>query len=269
MLVDPSRQEFIPGEDRTGDGTALNVRALYQRCPHLGCKPNPCVKSFWLECACHGSRYDRLGTKVKELGPAPRGMDRFARDRGSRRHPGPGHRARSPSARSRSRSASRAWSPPRARRDASDDRRRSQRARSSMTDQQPGQGPEQRLPVPREPVGGHARGALHRAPPGAHHRALGRACREDRPPERELALGRLPRGLAHRHLRHRLLLLRARGARASRAPAGWTRRRRPSRSRTSSGVPSSTRRTARAVTETRARAGSGRCSTTRPSSSPT
>jgi cytochrome b6-f complex iron-sulfur subunit len=78
MLVDPSRQEFIPGEDRTGDGTAVNVRALYQRCPHLGCKPNPCVKSFWLECACHGSRYDRLGTKVKELGPAPRGMDRFA-----------------------------------------------------------------------------------------------------------------------------------------------------------------------------------------------
>jgi cytochrome b6-f complex iron-sulfur subunit len=78
MLVDPSRQEFIPGEDPTGDGTAVNVRALYQRCPHLGCKPNPCVKSFWLECACHGSRYDRLGIKVKELGPAPRGMDRFS-----------------------------------------------------------------------------------------------------------------------------------------------------------------------------------------------
>jgi cytochrome b6-f complex iron-sulfur subunit len=78
MLVDPTRQEFIPGEDRSGDGTALNVRALYQRCPHLGCKPNPCLKSFWLECPCHGSRYDRLGTKVKELGPAPRSMDRFA-----------------------------------------------------------------------------------------------------------------------------------------------------------------------------------------------
>ena len=78
MLVDPSRQEFFPGEDRSGDGTALNVRALYQRCPHLGCKPNPCLKSFWLECPCHGSRYDRLGTKVKELGPAPRSMDRFA-----------------------------------------------------------------------------------------------------------------------------------------------------------------------------------------------
>jgi cytochrome b6-f complex iron-sulfur subunit len=78
VLVDPARQEFIPGTDTSGDGSALNVRGMYQRCPHLGCKPNPCLKNFWLECPCHGSRYDRLGTKVKELGPAPRGMDRFA-----------------------------------------------------------------------------------------------------------------------------------------------------------------------------------------------
>ncbi|MFZ2014494.1 MAG: hypothetical protein WAV00_11770, partial [Nocardioides sp.] len=40
VLIDPSQQRFIPGQDVTGDGTALNVRALYQRCPHLGCKPN-------------------------------------------------------------------------------------------------------------------------------------------------------------------------------------------------------------------------------------
>jgi cytochrome b6-f complex iron-sulfur subunit len=80
ILIDPSRQEFVPGEDRTGDGTALNVRALYQRCPHLGCKPNPCLKNFWLECPCHGSRYDRLGTKAAgaQFGPAPRSMDRFS-----------------------------------------------------------------------------------------------------------------------------------------------------------------------------------------------
>lgn len=78
MLVDPARQEFVAGEDPTGDGAALNVRALYQRCPHLGCKPNPCIKTYWLECACHGSRYDRLGTKADGMGPAPRGMDRFA-----------------------------------------------------------------------------------------------------------------------------------------------------------------------------------------------
>jgi len=80
ILIDPSQQEFIPGEDKSGDGTALNVRALYQRCPHLGCKPNPCLKNFWLECPCHGSRYDRLGTKAAgaQFGPAPRSMDRFA-----------------------------------------------------------------------------------------------------------------------------------------------------------------------------------------------
>jgi cytochrome b6-f complex iron-sulfur subunit len=80
MLVNPAQQEFIPGEDSTGDGTSVNVRALYQRCPHLGCKPNPCEKNFWLECPCHGSRYDRLGVKAagNQYGPAPRGMDRFA-----------------------------------------------------------------------------------------------------------------------------------------------------------------------------------------------
>ena len=80
VLIDPSRQEFIPGEDKAGDGTALNVRALYQRCPHLGCKPNPCLKNFWLECPCHGSRYDRLGIKALgvQYGPSPRSMDRFA-----------------------------------------------------------------------------------------------------------------------------------------------------------------------------------------------
>jgi cytochrome b6-f complex iron-sulfur subunit len=80
ILYNPSQQRFIPGEDETGDGQALNVRALYQRCPHLGCKPNPCLKNFWLECPCHGSRYDRLGIKADgpQYGPAPRSMDRFA-----------------------------------------------------------------------------------------------------------------------------------------------------------------------------------------------
>jgi len=80
VLIDPARQAFLPGEDDKGDGTAMNVRALYQRCPHLGCKPNPCLKNYWLECPCHGSRYDRLGVKAAgtAYGPAPRGMDRFA-----------------------------------------------------------------------------------------------------------------------------------------------------------------------------------------------
>jgi cytochrome b6-f complex iron-sulfur subunit len=80
ILIDPSQQRFFQGEDTTGDGTPLNVRALYQRCPHLGCKPNPCEKNFWLECPCHGSRYDRLGIKADgpQYGPAPRSMDRFS-----------------------------------------------------------------------------------------------------------------------------------------------------------------------------------------------
>jgi len=80
ILVDTGRQQFVPGEDTTGDGTALNVRSLYQRCPHLGCKPNPCIKNFWFECPCHGSRYDRLGIKAAgaQYGPAPRSMDRFS-----------------------------------------------------------------------------------------------------------------------------------------------------------------------------------------------
>ncbi len=64
ILIDPARQEFIPGTDTTGDGHPLNVRGLYQRCPHLGCRPNPCLKNFWFECPCHGSRYDRLGIKA-------------------------------------------------------------------------------------------------------------------------------------------------------------------------------------------------------------
>ena len=80
VLIDPSQQRFIPGGDTTGEGTTVNVRALYQRCPHLGCKPNPCQKNFWMECPCHGSRYDRLGIKAQgsQYGPAPRSMDRFA-----------------------------------------------------------------------------------------------------------------------------------------------------------------------------------------------
>ena len=79
VVIDPDRAGWFEGEDETGDGSALNVRALYQRCPHLGCKPNPCIEDFWIHCPCHQSRYDRLGTKVDGVryGPAARSMDRF------------------------------------------------------------------------------------------------------------------------------------------------------------------------------------------------
>jgi cytochrome b6-f complex iron-sulfur subunit len=80
ILVDPERGDWQPGADLTGDGTTLNVRALSQRCPHLGCRPNPCIEDYWFHCPCHQSRYDRLGIKVagEAFGPAPRGMDRYA-----------------------------------------------------------------------------------------------------------------------------------------------------------------------------------------------
>lgn len=76
-LLDPGRG-FMVGESLDGEGTPTNVRTLYQRCPHLGCKPNFCTVNYWFECPCHGSRYDRLGIKILGLGPAPRGLDRFA-----------------------------------------------------------------------------------------------------------------------------------------------------------------------------------------------
>ena len=49
--------------------------ALYQKCPHLGCRVPWCQTSQWFECPCHGSKYNRVGEK--KGGPAPRGMDRF------------------------------------------------------------------------------------------------------------------------------------------------------------------------------------------------
>jgi cytochrome b6-f complex iron-sulfur subunit len=80
VVVDPARQGWIAGRDETGDGSVLNVRAMSQRCPHLGCRPNPCIEDFWFRCPCHQSRYDRLGIKAagEVFGPAPRGLDRYA-----------------------------------------------------------------------------------------------------------------------------------------------------------------------------------------------
>jgi cytochrome b6-f complex iron-sulfur subunit len=52
------------------------IIALYQKCPHLGCRVPSCNTSQWFECPCHGSQYNQVGEK--RGGPAPRGMDRFA-----------------------------------------------------------------------------------------------------------------------------------------------------------------------------------------------
>ncbi|GDX29203.1 hypothetical protein LBMAG13_16280 [Actinomycetes bacterium] len=57
-------------------GMEAGIVALYQKCPHLGCRVPECKSSQWFECPCHGSQYNRVGEK--KGGPAPRGMDRFA-----------------------------------------------------------------------------------------------------------------------------------------------------------------------------------------------
>jgi cytochrome b6-f complex iron-sulfur subunit len=54
---------------------AGGLRALYQKCPHLGCRVPFCDSSGRFECPCHGSVYNVIGEYIS--GPAPRGMDRF------------------------------------------------------------------------------------------------------------------------------------------------------------------------------------------------
>jgi cytochrome b6-f complex iron-sulfur subunit len=56
-------------------GMEAGIVALYQKCPHLGCRVPSCETSQWFECPCHGSQYNQVGEK--KGGPAPRGMDRF------------------------------------------------------------------------------------------------------------------------------------------------------------------------------------------------
>ncbi len=52
-----------------------DLLALYQKCPHLGCRVPYCETSGRFECPCHGSVYNRKGEYLR--GPAPRGMDSF------------------------------------------------------------------------------------------------------------------------------------------------------------------------------------------------
>ena len=64
------------GVDYEEEGvTTQGVMPLYQRCVHLGCRVPFCKQSQWFECPCHGSKYNLAGEY--ELGPAPRGLDRF------------------------------------------------------------------------------------------------------------------------------------------------------------------------------------------------
>ena len=171
----PTQQAFVPGEDATGDGTAVNVRALYQRCPHLGCKPNPCVKNFWLECPCHGSRYDRLGVEgggrrssvrrraAWTASPSSVDGDGALDHRHRQDHPRPAARSRWASRGSSRRSRPPAASEPVASPPVRPPRR-------PMTDQ-PGRPPEERLPAPR-PSSAPVPADRFSAPPAAHRNDL-------------------------------------------------------------------------------------------------
>ena len=79
--VEKARAAYSPAElagmtAGTEQGFDAGVVALYQKCPHLGCRVPNCVSSQWFECPCHGSQFNQVGEK--RGGPAPRGMDRFA-----------------------------------------------------------------------------------------------------------------------------------------------------------------------------------------------
>jgi cytochrome b6-f complex iron-sulfur subunit len=65
-------QANYPAVGVTTDG----IMPLYQKCVHLGCRVPFCQQSQWFECPCHGSKYNDAGEY--QLGPAPRGLDRFA-----------------------------------------------------------------------------------------------------------------------------------------------------------------------------------------------
>src|SRR3989304_10208327 len=54
------------------------VVALWQKCPHLGCRVPWCESSGQFECPCHGSAFNRAGEY--RGGPTPRGLDGFGVD---------------------------------------------------------------------------------------------------------------------------------------------------------------------------------------------
>lgn len=71
-----------PGETPSGVDTPGGLLALFQKCPHLGCRvPYRAGFTFrdikgWFLCPCHGSTYTKRGGVILK-GPAPRPMDVF------------------------------------------------------------------------------------------------------------------------------------------------------------------------------------------------
>lgn len=78
--LNPYPADALPAAEQVYDPVVLagmqeGLVALWQKCPHLGCRVPWCETSQWFECPCHGSKYNRVGEK--KGGPAPRGMDLF------------------------------------------------------------------------------------------------------------------------------------------------------------------------------------------------
>lgn len=74
----PAAKAMASGERAvTPNPSASELLALWRKCPHLGCMiPASCESTDRFQCYCHQSTYNIIGEKL-ELGPAPRGMDRF------------------------------------------------------------------------------------------------------------------------------------------------------------------------------------------------
>lgn len=80
FYINPFPKDAVPNATKVYSsavvpGMEQGFVALYQKCPHLGCRVPWCQTSQWFECPCHGSQYNRVGEK--KGGPAPRGLDQF------------------------------------------------------------------------------------------------------------------------------------------------------------------------------------------------
>lgn len=60
-------------DSRLHEGLSMGLLALFQKCPHLGCRVPHCSASGWFECSSHRSMYG--GTGEHRSGPGPRGPD--------------------------------------------------------------------------------------------------------------------------------------------------------------------------------------------------
>jgi len=75
--VAPEHREALAAAvaEEVRPGVEAGFVALFQKCPHLGCRVPFCSESGWFECPCHGSRYTPYG-EVRR-GPADEGMGYF------------------------------------------------------------------------------------------------------------------------------------------------------------------------------------------------